>query len=163
MLEARLIVNVQILGGIVVGHMDGHIELNATQLIHQLFEAIHVDAHIEVNGDTQHIGNGIPQNLDPLLVDRVQLAALHQGISGDGHHAHRLRHRIIGADNHGIGIAAHLVLGHQQKGISIKFPLPACGGLGTGPRLSRFRRRLRRHFRLLGQQLVDAEQRYNQS
>ena len=87
MLHSGLKMDVQVLERIIIGHMNGHIEVDSIHRVHHLDKAIHIHTDIIIDWDAQHPGYFAPQCLDPVVIDRVDLgkAAVHQRISRNGH------------------------------------------------------------------------------
>ena len=57
------IVDVQVLNGVVIVHIQGNVHIHAPQVVHQLNKAVDVHLHVPVNDDAEHVGH----ILDPLL------------------------------------------------------------------------------------------------
>ena len=135
MLHPLLVVDVELLvgGGIIIIHIAGDVEINAPHRIHQGLECPDVHRHIVVDGDAYEIGDRLFQGLDPAgAIDGVDLrkAAVYQGISGDGDHAHLLLRCVVGRHHDGVGVSAPHVGGGQQKGIEalLAHQGHGCGG-----------------------------------
>ena len=177
-LHSGLKVDVQILVGIVVGHMHRHIEVDTAYRIHQLYKALGVHFYVEVNGEAHDISDLLLQGIDAVVgihitqfIEVLSLVGdtLYQGVPGDRDHGDGLVYRVIGSHDHGVHVAAGLVAGAQQEGIGILLPLT--GGLGAllrGGRLERDvfallrRRGLLLDLGRLGQQLEDDDGRQYQ-
>ena len=159
--QAGLVVDVQVLRGVVVAHMDRDVVVDAPHLVHQGLKALDINGDIVVQGDAQQIGDHPAHLLRSVVIGGVDLGVLlGHGVPGDGDQAGGLVGGIIHGHSDGVGISAGLVGTDQQHGVALLFPrqagllLPAAGErLGAG--LNRIR-----HLDLLrglGSQAVGAK------
>ena len=129
--HARLVEDGQLLGGVVVAHVDGDVEVHAPHLVHQGDKALDAGRHVVVDGDAQHVGDHVPQVLRPLVVGGVDLAvALDQGVPGDGDQARLLVHRVVHGHHDGVGVAAGGVAARQEHGVGVGLALQRRDGVG---------------------------------
>ena len=86
-LHALFKVDMQVLIGVVVVHVDRHFKIHAVDLIHQLDKALEVYAHGEVHGDAQKLFDLIAQLLRAALgIGVVELVAVaHQRVARQAH------------------------------------------------------------------------------
>ena len=83
MLQSLFEVNVQILVGVVVVHILGHVEVDAADLVDERDEPLQVDGDVEVHGDAEHIFNVAAQLFRAaVIVGGIELAAVaHQRVA----------------------------------------------------------------------------------
>ena len=118
-LEARLEINIEILGGIGVVHPLGHVKLHAAHQIHQLDEYVQLHQHVAVHLEAQRLGKLGFQGFHAVVahaagaVDRVDLGhgviAGNQRIPGDTHQRHGVIGGVQPGNHDGIGAAAVIV------------------------------------------------------
>ena len=125
-----------LVGGIVV-HADRDIKVHAPHSVYDGNKNMGVDKDIVVNGNAQHLADGVHQLLSAAVgrkvavavgvggVELVILPALphHKGVPGHRNKADFLVHRVIGTDHDGVGTAADLVLGAKKEGPGALFSL----------------------------------------
>ena len=83
MLQSLFEVNVQILVGVVVVHILGHVEVDTADLVDERDEPLQVDGDVEVHGDAEHIFNVAAQLFRAaVVVRRIELMAVaHQRVA----------------------------------------------------------------------------------
>ena len=129
---ALLLVDVEVLIGVVVVHGEGDVEPHAAQGLHHPAHSLPLHHHVEVRrhaGEVAHLGL---QPLDPpaagLLggVDRVDPLDIpgdvDHGIPGDGEEVHRLVGYVVGHQHDGVRAAAGGILPHQEEGVVVLLP-----------------------------------------
>ena len=132
-LEALLQVDVQVLVGVVIVHIPGHVEFHAAYGVHQLPHSLPLNDDVEVRDNASEIPHLGLQSLDPAavllagVIDGVDLLGrpghIHRRIPGNAHHVHLIICHIIGYQNQGVRIpAAAGVPTNQQEGVVILFP-----------------------------------------
>ena len=121
--------DVQILVGIVVVHIIGHIKLHAAQCVHDLADGLPLHRHIEVWDDAGEIAHLLLQPFDASggSVYRIDLFDLpgyvDHGVPWNVDAVHRAVRHVIGHQNHGIRISAAAgILPQQQEGEHVLFP-----------------------------------------
>ena len=146
--QARLLVDMQVLIGVVIVHVEGDLEFHAADGVHQLADGLPLHHHIEVGADARQLGHLILQGghtvlhlgglvLAPVVViHRVQPLAggahVHHGVPGQIQALNGLGLGVIGQQQHGVSRAADHVPAHHQEGI---YPLPPAAvgcGLSAG-------------------------------
>ena len=67
----------QVLGGVVVVHIAGDVEVDAPQIVHQPDKALDVHFDVVVDGNAQHLGDVLHPLLHPALaVDQLGVSEL---------------------------------------------------------------------------------------
>ena len=137
--------DVQVLVGIVIVHVEGHIKVDPVQSVHQLAHRIPLQEHIKVGVDAGELAHFLLQGGHSLLhplrlrqvggttvtgVHRIDAlagsAGIDHGVPGDGQGVERLVVGIKGEEQDGIrGAAGHIPPRHQE-GIKARL-LPAFG------------------------------------
>ena len=139
--QPRLLVDVQVLtgGGVVIVHIEGDLKLHAAHGIHQFSDGLPLHDDVEVRGDARqaahlffqgghtvfHLGALVLALV--IVVHRIQALAggahVDHGVPGQTQAVHLFVHRVIGEQDHSIGIAAAGgVLTHQEEGIHPVLP-----------------------------------------
>ena len=123
----------EVLGEVLVLHVDGDVKVHPAYGIHQFHKAVQVDVDIEVNGIPHQIGHHRLEVLNAPVEGGVDLrgALVHQRVPGDGEHAHLLVGHVIGHQHDGVGIAADLVRAGEEEGIGL-FPPGVVAGFHAG-------------------------------
>ena len=113
---ALVLMDMEILEGVVVVHIPGHIEIHAAHGIHNLAHRVPFHHHLEIRLEAHQLGNFLIQALDALLASAVLIVDgidaldipgdVHHGVSGDGHHGSFLIGHVVAGQEHGVGIAA---------------------------------------------------------
>ena len=128
---AFLLVDVQVLVGVVVFHMVGVVKPDAADGVYHLPHQLPVYLHIVIRRKSHQLGHLPEQSLPALLVTPVKVrdsvqagidgAAAHvdQRVSGQGHDSGLLVGHVIGGDHHGIGAPGGNILAHHKKGEDI--------------------------------------------
>ena len=122
----------QILVGIVVVHIIGHVKLHAAQCVHDLADGLPLHRHIEIRDDAGEISHLLLQPFDAPGggVHRVDLFDLpghvDHSIPWNVDAVHRAVGHVIGHQNHGIRISAAAGILPQQQECEHVF-LPAGG------------------------------------
>lgn len=132
--------DVDILEGIVVVHVHGHIEFHAAHGIHQLHKPLGLQNHIEVNGIAQQGRRLGPEGLRPIGgVHGVELAqgravghvhGVNPGVAGEGQQADSLGTAVIGGGHDAVGEVGGGAGGGQQEGVYVLPTLRLAGLLG---------------------------------
>ena len=135
MLKALADVDVEVLGGVVVVHVHGDVEVHPADGGGQLAHRLPLHHDVEIRGKADGVGHGVHQGRHALIptsgivVDRVDLldvpGLVDDGVPGDAHGVELLVLHVVGDHHDGIGIAAAPgVPAHQQEGVVVL--LPAC-------------------------------------
>ena len=141
-LHSFFVMNVQVLGGVIVVHVIGHLIIHTADGIHQLRHRVQFHHEIVVRGIADEVFNLL---LDPLnalsVVHRVDLGNLprhiHHSVPVDAQHVHRAVFHVVTAHHHGVRVAAAalaVIPAHQKEGIHV-FPPSNPQAAGIGPRL----------------------------
>ena len=136
MLHALFQVDVQVLIGVVIVHVQGDLKVHAADLVHQLHEGFQVHLHREVHGDAQGVGHRFPHLVHAAeIVGIVDLAGLavdvDAGIPGDADAGDGL---VFGVEAHqdiGVGAAVVIVQTGDQDGEEVVLALLHRLGLGA--------------------------------
>ena len=121
----------EILIGVIVVHIKGHIEIYPAQSFYDLTHSLPLNNHIEVRhnaGKILHLGL---EAIHPQLggINRVDLLDIpghvDHGIPGNAHEAYLLIGYVVGSQHNGIGTAAGGILS-QEKECKVIFLSPAC-------------------------------------
>ena len=129
--------DVQVLIGVVVVHVQGHVEIHAADLVHQLHEGLQAHLYREVHGDAQRVGHGVRQQGHAALavggVDLLGFAVdVNAGVPGDADAGNGL---IFGVEAHqdvGVRAAVAVVRAGDQDGEEVVLPLLHRRGLRAG-------------------------------
>ena len=134
MLHAGIKVDMQILGGIVVIHIIGHVEIDAPDGVHQLDEAVDAHLDITVNRRTDDVSGGFHHafyarsgiDAADLLRFIVLFIGIHigAGITGNAQYVEYAFVCVKAADHDGIRIAIALVTAQEEDIVIILHPLP---------------------------------------
>ncbi len=145
-------VDVEVLGGVVVVHVPGHVELHAVHRVHDLPYGLPLDDHIPVRhhaGEAGHLLFQVLQSAAAGLLGAVYAVDLldgpwhvHRGIPGDAHHVHLLVGHVVGDQDDGVRTAGRGVLPQEEEGVVVLLPagegfirlvlVPLGGGGGAG-------------------------------
>ena len=138
LLIALFQMDVQILpwGRVIIIHVEGDLEVDAANGVHQPAHRLPLDHHIEVRDDAGELAHLFFQGGNPVdqlsiriaafieVIHRVQTVAaalaagVDHGIPGQAHTMDRLCLAVKGNQQHGVGIAAPRgILSHQKEGI----------------------------------------------
>ena len=125
-LHPGLEVNVQVLGGVIVVHLHGNVEVHAAHGVYHLHKGVQIQGDIEVKGEAHQVRDHVPQVLDARNQAGVDLGVggVHQGVPGDGDHSDLLVGHVIGDHHDGVSVAAGLVRHRQKEGIGLFLSLP---------------------------------------
>ena len=144
--QSGLLVNVEILIGIIVVHIEGHFKLHAADGIYQFADGLPLQQDVVVRGDSGQLGHMLFQGGHAIfhlrslvlpLIDGVNgiqtlavVAYIHDGVAGQIQSVEHLLIDVVAEQQHGVcGSAHHIQAGHQE-GID---PLlsAAFGNVGT--------------------------------
>ena len=125
----------EVLVGIVVVHILGHVELHALHQIHQLHEHLQLHLHIEIRLEADELLDPVGQGVNAVAgagVDGVDLLdvplLVDHGVPGDGHNVDVLLLGVVADHHEGVRVAVVLVGAHQQEGIHALLPVAGDGG-----------------------------------
>ena len=125
----------EVLVGIVVVHILGHVELHALHQVHQLHKHLQIHLDVEVRGKAHQGFDPLEQGVDAVAgsgVDRVDLldvpAGVDHGVPGDAHDADVLIDRVVAGDHDGVRIAVVHVGAHEKEGKDPILPFAGDGG-----------------------------------
>ena len=133
--------NYQILIGIMVIHVIGHIKIHAADGIHDFSHSFPLDDHLIVRFKTHQLGDLLVECLEALVSSAIHIiyrvdflhipGDVHHGISGDRHNRGLLVCHVIACQQHCIRItAASGVSAQHQNGIEV-LALPFSVSSGT--------------------------------
>ena len=113
MLQTLFVMDVQILIGIVIIHINGNVKIDAADLIDQSDEPLEVDGNIEVDGNAEQVFDLRPQKLRSALgISEIELVAcpfvVEQRVARETDKIDRLAHGVKANEN--IGVAAAVVV-----------------------------------------------------
>ena len=137
-LHALFQVDVEVLVGVVVVHVLGHVELHAIHQIHQLHKHAQLHLYIEVRLEAHQLLDPAGQGVDAAGagVDGVDLLdvppLVNHGVPWDGHDAHVLLLGVVGDHHEGVGVAVVHVRAHQEEGVHALPPVAGDGGHVAG-------------------------------
>ena len=131
--------DVEVLGGVVIVHVPGDIEVDPADGVHQLAHRIPLNNHMEVGVDAGELAHFCFQRVESVIsaagpvVHPVELHNLVAegdiGIPGQAHYRQLLVGHVVGRQHHDIGVAAAAgVLAHNQEGIALLLPGPGQAG-----------------------------------
>ena len=118
---AFLLVDVEVLVGVVVVHVEGHVKIHAPQRLHDLAHRLPLDDDIEIRhhaGEVLHLGL---ESVHPQFggIDGVDLldipGHIDHGVPGNAHHVHLLVGHVVGGQDNGVRAAAGGVLPQEKE------------------------------------------------
>ena len=132
-LEALADVDVQVLGGVVVVHVHGDLEVHPVDGGGQPAHRLPLHHDVEVGGEADGVRHGGQEGVHALVpaagvvVDRVDLldvpGLVDDGVPGDAHGVELLVLHVVGDHHDGVGVAAApRVTAHQQEGVVVLLP-----------------------------------------
>ena len=137
---ALLLVDVQVLIGVVVIHVPGHIEPNAAHGVHDLAHGLPLHHDLVVGLKAHQLGDLLIERLDALIpaaaivihgVDALDVIGdVHHGIPGDGHDGGFLIGHVIAGQQHGVRVAAAAGIPAQNEHRIVVLALALTAGLG---------------------------------
>ena len=167
-LHALFQVDVQVLIGVVIVHVQGDLKVHAADLVHQLHEGFQVHLHREVHRDAQGVGHRFPHLVHAAeIVGVVDLAGLavdvNAGIPGDADAGDGLLLGVKAHQDIGVGAAVVVIQAGDQDGEEVVLALLhrlglGAGGGGRGDILGRGARRVRPHLGLADETGIDPGQ-----
>jgi len=107
-LDALFEMDAEVLNGIVIVHVDGHIEIHAADGLHQRGKALQIDADRVIHRNTQLLRHGVGQKLRAaLIIGVVDFAglAVNDGLGVPG-------------DADAVNVAVHRVYRHKDVGVA---------------------------------------------
>ena len=131
--------DVQVLVGVVVVHVDGDLEVHTADGVHQRLEACQIHGHGEVHGDAQLLSHDVRQLLHAAAaeggVDLVVFAVPDGlGVPGDADAVDAAVFRVHAQEDVGVAVAVAVVGPGEQDGVEVVLPLQV-GGPGQGLRV----------------------------
>ena len=137
---ALLLMDRQVLIGVIVVHIPGHVEPDAAHGVHDLANGLPLHDHLVVRLKAHQLGDLLIEILDPLLpaavpvidgVDALDVPGdVHHGVPGDRHHRGLLVGHVIAGQQHGVRVAAasRVPPQDQDRVVVVALPLPAAVG-----------------------------------
>ena len=118
--------DVEVLGGVVVVHIDRHLEIDAADGVHQFHKTLQVHSHIVVHRDAQQIGQLLAQPLHAAhVVGSIEFwnipVGVDQGVPGDAHGVDLPLVRVHHHQDVGVAAAVVVVMAGHQDGKAV-FP-----------------------------------------
>ena len=139
---ARRLVDMEILIGVVVVHVLGHVEVHAADGVHDLPHGVPFHHHLEVRLEAHQLGNLLVEVLDAPLASAVVIidgvdpldvpGDVHHGIPGDGHDGGLLVRHVVAGQQHGVRISAAAGIPAQDQDGPVILALPLSIA-ATGP------------------------------
>ena len=137
------LVDVEILIGVVVVHIPGHVKPHAAHGVYNLAYGVPLHDHLVIRFKAHQLGDFLIEVFNALVpttaivvhsVDPLDVIGnVHHRIPGDGHHRGLLVGHVVACQQHGVGISAAAGIPAQnQHGIIIlTFSLPVAAGTHT--------------------------------
>ena len=141
----------QILIGVIVIHIPGHVEPHAAHGVHDFTHGLPLDDHLVVRLKAHQLGDLLIEVLNALVspaavvvnsVDALDIIGhVHHGIPGDGHDRGLLVGDVIACQQHGVGVAAaaRVPAQNQDRIVVLTFPLAIAAGAGSLAPVNLFR------------------------
>ena len=136
-----LLVDVQILIGVVIVHVPGHIEPHAAHGVHDLAHGLPLHHDLVVWLKADQLGDLLVEGLDALVpaaaivvhgVDALDVVGdVHHGVPGDGHDGGLLIGHVVAGQQHGVRVAAAAGIPAQDEHRIVVLALALTAGLGT--------------------------------
>ena len=133
----------QVLIGVVVIHVPGHVEPHPAHGVHNLTHGLPLDDHLVVRLKAHQLGDLLIEVLNTLVspaavivygVDALDVVGhIHHGIPGDGHDRGLLVGHVIACQQHGVGVAAATRVPAQNQDRIVVLTFPLAVAAGTGP------------------------------
>ena len=127
-LDALFEMDAEVLNGIVIVHVDGHIEIHAADGLHQRLKAGQIHGNGVVHRDAQLVGHHLCQLGHAALaeggVDLVGFSIPHGlGVTGDADAVDVAVHSVHSYQNVGVAVAVAVVRAGDQNGVEAALAL----------------------------------------